>query len=127
LTRRAQRGSAPVDFVLVAGFLLTPLFLAVVQLALALHVRNTLVACAGEGARYAAAVDRSLADGIERTKACITTSLRASYAGHVSARIVGHGAARTIDVVVRAPLPVVAYAGPARALVIHGHALREMR
>lgn len=42
-----------VDFVLVS-VLLTALFLAVVQLALALHVRTTLQACAAEGARYGA-------------------------------------------------------------------------
>ena len=43
-------GSAVVDFTLV-GILLTFLFLALLQLGLALHVRNTLVASAAEGAR----------------------------------------------------------------------------
>jgi TadE-like protein len=120
-------GSAPVDFVLVAGFLLTPLFLAVVQLGLALHVRNTLVACAGEGARYAAVADRVLSQGVARTRQCIASSLRPSYARNVTARFVRAGGTRTVEITVRTPLPLVAYVGPRHALVVHGHALREAR
>ncbi|MDQ2661335.1 MAG: pilus assembly protein, partial [Actinomycetota bacterium] len=50
---RDERGSAVAEFTLV-GILLTVLALAVVQLALALHVRNTMLDAAAEGARYAA-------------------------------------------------------------------------
>ena len=42
-----------VDFVLVL-VVVVPLFLGIVQLALVLHVRNTLTSAASEGARYAA-------------------------------------------------------------------------
>ena len=55
---RTTTGSAVVDFTLV-GVLLTFLFLALLQLGLALHVRNTLVASAAEGARYGANADRN--------------------------------------------------------------------
>ena len=50
---RDEEGSAVAEFSLV-GVLLTALLLAVVQLALALHVRNTVLDAAAEGARYAA-------------------------------------------------------------------------
>jgi len=120
-----DRGAAPVDFVLVGGLLLTPLFLGVVQLGLDLHVRNTLVSCAGEGARYAANADRNLDDGAERTRQCITSSLRASYADDVHAAFTDEDGLPTVEITVRAPLPLVAFAGPSRALVVHGHALRE--
>jgi Flp pilus assembly protein TadG len=122
---RDERGAAPVDFVLVGGLLLTPLFLGVVQLGFDLHVRNTLVACASEGARYAANADRTLADGEARTRDCITSSLRASYAENVQAGVVSESGVPTVEVTVRAPLPIVAFAGPSRGLVVHGHALRE--
>ncbi|MFL6239490.1 MAG: TadE family protein [Actinomycetes bacterium] len=115
------------DFVLVGGLLLTPLFLGVVQLGLDLHVRNTLVACASEGARYAANADRTLADGETRTKDCITSSLRASYADDVHGLVVMDSGAPIVEMTVKAPLPVVAFAGPSRALVVHGHALQEHR
>jgi hypothetical protein len=111
--------------VLVGGLLLTPLFLGVVQLGLDLHVRNTLVACASEGARYAANADRVLADGEDRARQCITSSLRSSYAEDVRATFVTDAGLPTVEVTVRAPLPIVAFAGPSRGLVVRGHALRE--
>jgi len=111
--------------VLVGGLLLTPLFLGVVQLGLDLHVRNTLVACASEGARYAANADRSLADGEARARQCIASSLRSSYAEDVRADLVSDAGVPTVEVTVHAPLPLVAFTGPSRALVVRGHALRE--
>jgi hypothetical protein len=120
-----DRGSAPVEFVLVGGLLLTPLFLGVVQLGFDLHVRNTLIACAGEGARYAANADRELTDGVARTKACIGTALRPSYGRDVTAAVVTDSGAPTVEITVRAPLPVIAYVGVGDALVVRGHALQE--
>ena len=64
---RDDRGSAVVEFTLV-GVLLTVLFLALLQLGLALHVRNTLVASAAEGARYAANADRTPDEGAAVTR-----------------------------------------------------------
>ncbi|MBA4103601.1 MAG: pilus assembly protein TadE, partial [Arthrobacter sp.] len=43
-----EQGSAVVDFVLVGG-LLTMFFLAIIQLTLILHVRNTLIDAAASG------------------------------------------------------------------------------
>ena len=60
--RRAERGAAVVDFVLVL-VVLVPLFLGILQVALVLLVRNTLTSAASEGARYAATLDRGPADG----------------------------------------------------------------
>jgi hypothetical protein len=88
-------------------------------------VRNTLVSCASEGARYAANADRSLADGEDRARQCIASALRSSYAQDVHATVVDDGGLPTVEVTVRAPLPIVAFAGPSRALVVHGHALQE--
>ncbi|MGB5017615.1 MAG: TadE family protein, partial [Candidatus Nanopelagicales bacterium] len=48
-----QRGSAAVEFVLVAPLVLL-IFAALVQIGIAVHVRATLVACAAEGARAGA-------------------------------------------------------------------------
>jgi hypothetical protein len=98
-----------------------------VQLGLGLHVRNTLVACASEGARYAANADRTPDDGVVRTRQCIAASLRASYADSVTAAVRDADGVLTVEVTVRAPLPVVAYVGPSGGLVVHGHALRETR
>ena len=68
-----ERGSAVVDFVLV-GALLTMFFLAIIQLALVLHVRNTLIDAAASGARYGTLADRSAADARQRTGELIATA-----------------------------------------------------
>ena len=46
---------------------LIPLFLGILQVALVLHVRNTLTAAASEGARYAANADVAASAGAGRT------------------------------------------------------------
>src|ERR1700712_5354970 len=61
-----ERGSAVVDFVLV-GVLVVVLLLAVLQVAVYVHVRNVVVASAQEGARYAADADVSSDVGAART------------------------------------------------------------
>jgi Flp pilus assembly protein TadG len=119
-----QRGSAPVEFVLV-GILLTVLFLAIVQLGLDLHVRNVLVASASEGARYGTNADRLPADGVTRTRDLITTALSARFARDVSAGIEQANGADLVVIRVRAPLPVFAWYGPSDVLSVAGHALRE--
>jgi Flp pilus assembly protein TadG len=61
-----DRGSAVVDFVLVSVLILT-LLLAVLQVAVYVHVRNVVVAGAQEGARYAANADVDPSAGAART------------------------------------------------------------
>ena len=123
---RADHGSAIAEFVMVSAMLLA-LFLAVVQLGLALHVRNTLVAAAAEGARLGAAADRSPDDAAERTRQLIGEALAERFAGGVTAAEVDSPAGPVVQVEVRATLPVVGFAGPARALTVQGHALEEAR
>lgn len=119
-----DRGSAVVEFTLVS-VLLVGLFLAVLQIGLAIHVRNTLVACAAEGARYAANADRGLADGARRTEALIAQSLSPRFAGGVVARSVHDGAVVLVEVEVTAPLPLFGLLGVDRALTVSGHAVDE--
>lgn len=121
---RADTGSAIVDFALVAG-LVTIVFAAVIQLTLALHVRNTLVDCAAEGARYAALADRSPADGAARTRALIRLSLAPEFADDVTVGETTVDGLAVVEVRVTAPLPVAGLLGPAGTLTVTGHALAE--
>jgi Flp pilus assembly protein TadG len=61
-----ERGSAVVDFVLVS-VLIVVLLLAVLQVAVYVHVRNVVTASAQEGARFAANADVDSALGAGRT------------------------------------------------------------
>ena len=62
---RDETGSAVAEFVMV-GALLTVLTLSVIQLGLALHIRNTVIDAAAEGARFGSLADNQLADGVAR-------------------------------------------------------------
>ena len=121
---RRDAGAAVVDFVLVSVVLLT-LFLGVVQLGVALHVRNTLVAAAAEGARYGANADRSAADGEQRTRELVAASLSSVLVQEVAAGYEDVAGTSTVVVEVQARLPLVGLLGPARGLVVRGHAFAE--
>lgn len=119
-----DHGSAVVEFVLVA-VLVVALMLGVLQLAVALHIRNTLVSAAGEGARFAAAADREPADGARHTQQLILQSLPDSYASDISAGYESVEGVPTVVIEVRAELPVLGWLGPSGGLRVVGHAMEE--
>ena len=121
---RGDSGAAVVDFAMV-GALLTVLFLGVLQLGLALHVRNTLTAAAAEGARYAANADRGTDEGVAWTRELVAATLSPVYAQDVAGGLEDVGGAPTVFIEVRARLPVLGLLGPNRSLVVRGHALDE--
>ncbi len=113
-----------VDFVAVST-LVTLVFLGVIQLSLVLHVRNTLVDCASEGARYGGLADRSPADGVARTRELIGMSLSPRYAEDVTASTRTIDGVVVVEVRVDAPLPAVGLLGPAQAITVIGHGVQE--
>lgn len=105
-----ERGSAAVEFVLV-GTLVVLIGLAVVQLVLALHIRNTLTSSAYEGARYAAQADQSLADGQERSLEMVSSALGGiDVVSTVSAQT--QDGADVVVMTLEAPVPLVGLWGP---------------
>jgi Flp pilus assembly protein TadG len=122
---RAELGAAVVDFVLVS-LVLVPLVLGLVQVALVLHVRNTLTAAATEGARYAATVDRRPQDGIARTREQISDAIADRFADRVTAADVTVGGVPTVEVRVHATVPPLGLWGPGVDLEVVGHGVREV-
>jgi Flp pilus assembly protein TadG len=121
---RDQQGSAVADFVLVM-LVLVPLFLGILQLALIHHVRNTLTAAATEGARYGATIDHSPENGAMRTRAQITDTLSARFAGEVRAGLETINGAPVVVVNVEADIPPLGLWGPSVHVSAAGHALKE--
>lgn len=109
---------------MVAG-LVSVLFLAVFQVGLALHTRNTLIACASEGARFGARADNQPADGAARARELIRAGLADRDARQVSASTRYVGSVKVVEVTVRAPLPVLGPLGPDRMLTVTGRAFAE--
>lgn len=122
---RDERAAAVVDFVLVL-VVLVPLFLGILQVALVLHVRNTLTAAASEGARYAATADRPLEAGAARAREQIAGALAARFAEQVTARPATVRGAPGVEVRVAAEVPPLGLWGPAVRLVATGHAMEEV-
>ncbi|OMH35198.1 TadE/TadG family type IV pilus assembly protein [Tersicoccus sp. Bi-70] len=119
--RDGERGSAVVDFVLV-GAVLTLLAMSIVQLAVIVHVRNTLLDAASSGARYGSLADRTATEGQERARDLVLSSLGPDYAGSVQADESRDGGRRTLRVVITAPMPVLGLIGPSGLLEVQGHA-----
>lgn len=105
-----ERGSAAVEFVLVAA-LVVLIGLAVVQLVLALHVRNTLKSSAYEGARFAAQADQSLADGQARSLEMARSAL-GGIEVVPTVTLETHPGADVVVVTLEAPVPLVGLWGP---------------
>lgn len=104
------------------GALLVVLTLAVLQLALVLHVRNTAIDAAAEGARQAALAGNSSEAGVDRTRELISAALSDGFAENVSVRQVDVEGVPLVEVTVRAPLPLVGLIGISDGLEVSGRA-----
>ncbi len=124
MSRRDDRGSAVVDFVLVL-VVLVPFVLGVIQVALVLHVRNTLAAAAAEGARYAATDDRGAAEGEAVTREQVADAVAGRFAEDITVTRSSAGGQPTVVVTVRATVPALGLGGPGVALEVSGSAVEE--
>lgn len=118
---RDDSGSAIVEFLLVS-VLLVALTAGLVQLALALHVRNTLADAAAEGARQASLVGATQQDGIERTRDLIRVAVGDAVEADVVARRELWQGTPTVAVMITAPLPLLGFFGPPHSLRVMGRA-----
>lgn len=119
-----ERGSAVAEYAMVTVVLMV-LVLALLQVAVALHVRNTLVQCAVEGARYGARADVDPSAAVPRAQELIRGFATESYAGGVSSQVTTVDGVEVVEVTVHAPLPVIGTLGPPGALTVQGRAYRE--
>ena len=116
-----EEGSSPVEFVLV-GALLTVLTLGVLQFGLAVYVRNVVHDAAIEGAYHAALADTSLDDGARRTREIVSRTVGDEYAADIDVRetdALGH---MSVEVRVRAMLPLVGLLGAPRTMEVTARA-----
>jgi len=122
---RDESGSAIVEFLLVS-VLLVALTAGLLQLALALHVRNTLADAAAEGARHASLVGATQQDGVARTRDLIRVAVGDAVAADVVALRELWQGMPTVAVTVTAPLPLFGFFGPPNTLRVLGRAPVEI-
>ncbi|MDR8020208.1 TadE family protein [Nesterenkonia aerolata] len=101
-----ETGAATAEFTMVAAVLVL-LTVTIIQLAVFVHVRNTLIDAASTGARFGALQDRGPEDGVQRTRDLISQSLADEHAEEVSYEYLGDEGERTLRVTVRSQVPVL--------------------
>lgn len=123
---------------MLVSLILIPLFIAILQLGFALYVRNTLAACAQDGARYAADEnivvrgDNVMTDAAtQQATSCVKESLPDSFAGNITATVpeitdsIGTPLL-VVEVRISAPFPLVGLFGLGpQVLHAKGDALQE--
>jgi hypothetical protein len=117
-------GSSPVEFVLVGG-LLTLLTLGVLQLALAVYVRNVVHDAAVEAAFHAALADTTLDDGAARARDLVGRAVGDGYGDDIAVREAGTAEAPIVEVTIRTTFPIVGLLGIPGALEVSAHAPAE--
>ncbi len=113
------------DFVLVL-VLLVPIVTGILQLALVLHVRNTLASAAAEGARQAALAGASPQEGVAKTRGQWRGAVSDDFVRDVRVEEVEVRGTPGYRVVVDVRVPTLGLGGPAVEFSVSGSAVREL-
>lgn len=117
-----ERGNATAEFVMVSA-LVVLLFLGVLQVAFALFTRNVLQDAVSQGARYGAMLDKTPADGEERTHDLLYSVLPDRYSTTISSSITQWQGVEAVQITVTAPVPLLGPFGVATQWEVSGHAV----
>jgi hypothetical protein len=124
MTRELERGSAPVEFVLV-GVLLVAVALTVLQIAFVAHIRAVAIDSAIAGAAHAALADTADSEGVVRATELVTSGVAASLLRSVSVTSTETAGKPIASVTIRLAVPAL---GPWLAIAeteVTGRAFRE--
>jgi Flp pilus assembly protein TadG len=124
MTRGLERGSAPVEFVLV-GVLLIAVALTVLQIAFVAHIRAVAVDSAIAGAAHAALADTVDSEGVDRATELVTSGIAASLVRSVSVTSDESSGEAIASITIRLAVPAI---GPWLAIAetdVTGRAFRE--
>jgi Flp pilus assembly protein TadG len=122
--RDTERGAAVAEFAMLMTLFLALVF-GIIQLALYLHVRNTVASCAHEGARLGANYNKAPADGVPWTRNCINGALAPRFSQNVSASQDSADGQPMVVITVNTNMPALGFFGPGFDFTVRGHAIRE--
>jgi Flp pilus assembly protein TadG len=124
MTRGLERGSAPVEFVLV-GVLLIAVALTVLQIAFVAHIRAVAIDSAIAGAAHAALADTVDSEGVDRATELVTRGIASSLVRSVSVTSDESVGEAIASITIRLAVPAI---GPWLAIAeteVTGRAFRE--
>jgi Flp pilus assembly protein TadG len=121
---RRDRGSAPVEFVLVS-VLLVAVTLAVLQISFVAHIRSSAIDSAIAGAAHAALADTTDTDGVVRTEDLIGRGIARGLVQGVSVNSARVGGREVVVVSANLAIPIVGPWLHLATLDVRGRAFRE--
>lgn len=124
INKHNSAGSAVVDFTLIS-LVLIPLVLGLMQVALVLHVRNTMTAAVSEGARAGARESSTPAVGAATARSLISQGISGKFATSVSAKSAPIGGSPGVVVTATAQVPALGLFGPKVNVDVSGRAIAE--
>lgn len=122
---KTETGSAVVEFTLIS-MILIPLVLGLMQIALVLHVRNTMTSAVSEGARIGARENATPALGATAARSLISQTIASRFAQSVSATTGSIGGAPGVIVTADARVPALGLFGPGITINVSGRAIDEV-
>ena len=117
MLRADERGSAPVEFILV-GVLLTALTLGVLQFALAMYTRNIVQDAAVDAAFHAALADTTPAEAESRARTAVERGLGRDLITSITISPATYQGVETIRVHIAATLPLIGLLGPGHGTAV---------
>jgi hypothetical protein len=124
MTRGLERGSAPVEFVLV-GVLLVAVALTVLQIAFVAHIRAVAIDSAIAGAAHAALADTADSEGVIRANELVASGVAASLVRSVTVTSGEVAGAPIVSITIRLGVSII---GPWLTVAetdVTGRAFRE--
>lgn len=121
---RRDRGSAPVEFVLVSVLLVT-VTLTALQISFIAHIRAIAIDSAIAGATHAALADTADSDGVARTEALIGRGIARDLVHGVSVSSVRIGDRDVVVITANLAIPAVGPWLPFASVDVSGRAFRE--
>ncbi|GAB3621128.1 hypothetical protein GCM10027417_23890 [Glutamicibacter endophyticus] len=119
----AEDGSAVAEFVMVSALLLLLSF-SIIQLALIIHVRNTLIDAASNGAHFGALANREVVDTRQRTANLIANSLHSGFATDISVEQQSLAGETLVVVTVHSQAPLLGLVPNGWEITAKGQAVR---
>lgn len=104
--------------------LLIIIAMTLIQLTLVLHVRNTLIDAATNGAHYGALANRSPSDASGRTRTLISESLHSGFAQNIRVSTSAVGEGQLVSVTVNTRVPLIGLLPNGWELTVRGNAVR---
>lgn len=121
---RGSQGAAVAESTMIMA-LLALIFASIMQLGVVIYTHNTLVDAASAGARHAALADRTVDDGVHRTRQLIASSIPRANSADVAAGVHASDTeedAQIVVVTVRHRMPLLGFVTGPVGMEVSGHA-----